>query len=58
MTRSRSIWLQVLFGLRGVKRWRNDTSSKPFLIPSIHPRHNAISSACSAVTVGFPVPFL
>ena len=44
-TCSRFTWLQMLFRRLGVKRWRNDSSSSPFLSPSIHPQQSAESSA-------------
>lgn len=38
-------WDQALRGRRGQYRCRNDASSKPRRCPSIHPQHNAPSSA-------------
>ena len=49
---SRLTWLQMLFAVRGVNRWRNERSSNALRMPSIHPQHSAMSSACACVTVG------
>src|SRR5436190_23233591 len=48
----------MLFGRRGVYRWRNDFSSSPLRMPSIHPQHSMTSSASATVTDGRPEPRL
>src|SRR5215831_17946231 len=50
VTCSRLIWLQRLFGPRGVYRCRNECSSNAFRMPSIQPQHKTTSSACAGVT--------
>ena len=55
---SRLTWLQMLFGLRGVNRCKNDVSSNGIRMASIQPQQSAMSSASACVTVGSPEAFL
>ncbi len=48
----------MLFGRRGVNRTNHHLSSSAFERPSIHPKHNAISTASAADTDGIPDAFL
>jgi len=43
---------------RGVNLWRKWLLLKGFLCPSIHPKHNAVSTASSYVTEAIVLPFL
>ena len=50
--------LQLLPGLRGVKRCMWRSSSMRRITPSIQPKHSAWSTACDQVIVCLPVAFL
>jgi hypothetical protein len=57
-TLSTFTWDQALRGQRGQYRCKNDASSNPRRCPSIHPQHNAPSSASTMPTSGRPAPCL
>ena len=49
--------LQLLVGLRGVKRWMWRSPSTEFRRPSIQPKQSASSTASDHVRLGLPVCF-
>lgn len=50
--------LQMLFGLRGVKRIVYASSDRVLRTPSIQPKQSASSTDSGQVMLGLPLPFL
>ena len=57
-TRATFTALQMLVGLRGVKRMQYASASRLRRTPSIQPKHSASSTDSGQVMLGRPVPFL